>query len=141
MQVRHQRIHLDGGQNGLLLLLRQPFGSGFALLLQIGVFLLKVRDLPLPAQDAEALALAAAAGHGAAGGDEVALEGDDLEDATGALLQAHAHGQVLHHHGPAQEVLHGLIHALLPADQIAGQAHDALLLQEVAVLLPDAVLR
>ena len=66
-----------------------------------------------------------AAGHGAAGVHDLAVQGDDLKPA--AVLPGHGDGavQLLHNDCPAQEILHYAPVPVFTADQPGGHSHKA----------------
>ena len=94
------------------------------------------RQLAGPGQDARAAA-DAAAGHGAAPVDDLAVQGDDAEPVLIPPRHIHAAVQILHHHGAAQQILENAVVLGIIRHQLGRDAHKAVLLGEPG--LPEHV--
>jgi len=105
------------------------FAEGCFLLLQRGVGFLelfaKLLQLAFAAEEVERLFLQAAAAHGAAGADDVALERCDMERAAGAVLQRDARVEVLDDDRAAQQVIHHVSHVVVAVDELVRHADAA----------------
>ena len=111
-------------------LLQLPVGTlgqeGGLLKLRLDLFQLFVQLLQLPGSGQDTrIAADAAAGHGAAGVDDLAVQSDDAEAVVVALGHLYAAIQVLHHHGGTQQILNDAAIAPVTAHQLRGDAHEA----------------
>ena len=116
----------------ILGLLQLPVGAlghkGCVLKLGLDLLALFLQLLQLPgAGENPRITADAAAGHRAAGVDDLAIQGDDAEAVVVALGHLNAAVQVLHHHGSAQKVLHNGTIFPLVAHQFRRNAHEAVL--------------
>ena len=153
LQCQHPVIGLPlllpGHLQLILGLLQLPVGAlghqGGILQLAAHLAQLFIELLQLPGTGEDAGAAAdAAAGHGAAGVDDLAVQGDDAEAVVVALGHPNAAVQVLHHHGCTQQVPDDAAIAVFIAHQLRGDAHKAVFVLQTALpqaAAPDGVQR
>ncbi len=99
---------------------------GSRLLFEALEALLQLFDLPLAADEAEFPFLRAAAGHGAAGVDDIPFKRGDAESTSGPLVDGNASVQIFYQHRSTQQVFKNTPVALLKTHQIAGNAQVAI---------------
>ena len=74
------------------------------------------------------IAVDAAAGHGAAGVDDLPVQRDDAEAVVVALSHLDAAVQILHHHRGAQKILYNGAVFFFITHKLRGDAHEAVLI-------------
>ena len=117
-------LHLVGSSGGLPLSLLHGVGRVGQLLGHAGALLSQPLQLVGPAQDARA-AGRRAAGHGAAGVEHLAVQGNNFEAIV--VFPGHSDGlvHILGHHGAAQQVGKDLLIPGVKLDEFVAQAHKA----------------
>ena len=125
-------LHLVGRGGDLPTRVLQGLGRGGELLPRLALLLPQPLQLIGPAQDARA-AGGRAAGHGAAGVEHLAVQGDDLEAV--AVLPGHGDGlvQVGGDDGGPQQAGEDLLIAPLKGDELVAHAHEARLVHHADV--------
>ena len=120
-------LHLIGGGGGLPLGLLHGVGRVGQLPGHTGTLLLQPLQLVGPAQNTRA-AGGRAAGHGAAGVEHLAVQGNDLEAVV--VFPGHGNGlvHILGHHRAAQQIGKDLLIPGVKLDEFVAQAHEAGLL-------------
>ena len=118
----HIQIIADGGQ--VFLGLGKPLVGSLFIFQQSRPLAAELLQLVGPGQNAAALG-GTAAGHGAAGVDELPVQGDNAQAVAVVFGHAHRVPQGLGHHGAAQQAGHDLLIAGIEPHQLIGHAHKA----------------
>ena len=117
-----ERIHLNIAAQHVLL----RFAQSGLLLLQRGIRLLELfaelLQLAFAAEEIKRLLLQASAAHRAAGADDVALQGCNVERAACTVFERDARVQILHDDRAAQQIVHDVSHVVVAIDQLVCNA-------------------